>query len=162
MKKPLIPLLFAGLAFGCTGDAPTGGLAPLAGDGLSAAITANYWDDFDFFIGPCNGEPIDGSGKVHFKDTATFAQNGSVHLTFHINAKGKGVGQVTGVKYEWNDAINESPNIAPPFTNTWTRRFRLIGQGQVPDRFLDGIFHVTVNANGEVTSFKDEFTDTCR
>ena len=99
------------------------------------------------------------------KNSSTFSASGNVHFTAHINAKGKGVGLITGAKYEWNEAINESVNFdgsdGATYTGTFTQRFRLIGQGRVPDRFMNALFHMTVNANGEVTSFKSEFEDTC-
>jgi hypothetical protein len=131
---------------------------------ISLAVVENSRNEFVFFTPPCNGEVIDGSGIFHLKTSSTVTPSGRVNGTFHINAKGKGVGQSTGAKYEWNDAINESFGFDAdfaPFTNTFTQRFRLIGQGGVPDRRIDVTFHITVNANGEVTSFKSEISDTC-
>jgi hypothetical protein len=74
------------------------------------------------------------------------------------------VGQSTGAKYEWNDVIQDSFGFDAdfaPFHETFIRRFRLIGQGAVPDRRFDVTFHITINANGEVTSFKFDVSDTC-
>jgi hypothetical protein len=130
----------------------------------SFAVVENFRATFVFFIDPCNGEAIDGSGIFHLKVSSTVTPSGRVQGTFHVNAKGKGVGQTTGAKYEWNDAINESfgfdADIAPAH-DTFTRRFRLIGQGGVPDRRFDVIFHITINAKGRVTSFKFDISDTC-
>jgi hypothetical protein len=133
---------------------------------ISATVVENSRNEFVFFIPPCNGEPVEGTGIFHLLVSSTVAPSGRVSGTFHINAKGKGVGLVTGAKYEWNDAINESFSFdsrdGAPFTDTFTQSFRLIGQSDVPDRRFDVRFHVTVNANGEVTSFRFEFSETCR
>jgi hypothetical protein len=128
-------------------------------------VVENSRNPFVFFTPPCNGEAIDGSGIFHLVASSTVTPSGRVSGTFHINAKGKGVGQTTGAKYEWNDAINESFSFdsedGAPFTDTFTQSFRLIGQSNVPDRRINVRFHITVNANGKVTSFKFEFSDTC-
>jgi hypothetical protein len=139
-------------------------VAPVEIPPISLAVVENSRNEFVFFIPPCNGEPIDGSGIFHLKVSSTVTPSGRVNGTFHINAKGKGVGQITGANYEWNDAINESFGFDAdfaPFHDTFIRRFRLIGQGGVPDRRFNVTFHITVNANGEVTSFKFEISDTC-
>ena len=132
---------------------------------ISAAVVENSRNEFVFFIPPCNGEAIDGSGIFHTVFSFTVAPSGQLSGDFHINAKGMGVGLTTGAKYEWNDAINDSFHFdtrdGAPYTETFTRSFRLIGQGGVPDRRFNVRFHVTVNANGVVTSFKFEFFDTC-
>jgi hypothetical protein len=46
--------------------------------------------------------------------------------------------------------------------HTLVERFRLIGQGTIPDEFLDGLFHLTINSNGEVTVEKVEFRAACK
>jgi hypothetical protein len=139
-------------------------VAPPEIPAISPAVVENSRNEFVFFIDPCNGEAIDGSGIFHLKVSSTVTPSGRVNGTFHINAKGTGVGQTTGAKYEWNDVIQESfgfdVDVAPAH-DTFTRRFRLIGQGGVPDRRFDLIFHITINANGEVTSFKFDVSDTC-
>lgn len=160
----LMPAAFSTLAVLAVGACDTP-VAPLETPAISAAVVQNDWGEFDFFIPPCNGEAIDGSGRFHTKISSTVTPSGRVSGTFHINAKGKGIGQTTGAKYEWNDAINESfafdSNDGASFTDTFTRSFRLIGQGNVPDRRFDVTFHVTINANGEMTSSKLQVSDTC-
>ena len=157
----LLASLAAVLMAGAACETP---VAPVEIPAVSLAVVENSRNEFVFFISPCNGEAIDGSGIFHFKVSSTVTPSGRVEGTFHINAKGKGVGQSTGANYEWNDAINDSFGFDAdfaPVTETFTRRFRLIGQSTVPDRRFDVTFHITVNANGEVTSFKFEISDTC-
>ena len=108
-----------------------------------------------------------GSIVVAACETATVVapRNVPTNISAVVVEKGMGVGLTTGAKYEWNDAINDSFHFdtrdGAPYTETFTRSFRLIGQGGVPDRRFNVRFHVTVNANGVVTSFKFEFFDTC-
>jgi hypothetical protein len=45
---------------------------------------------------------------------------------------------------------------------TFINRFDMIGQGQAPNFSVHETFHVTVNADGSVTSFHDNFSITCQ
>ncbi len=121
----------------------------------------------DFFLfGPCVSEPTQSRGRLHILIIETVTPSGRRHFRFQLNANGTGVGLTTGAKYQWNHAINEGfsvdENDGLPYTYTWVNRVRLIGQGQVPDRYYDFILHVTINANGEETVSKFEETFECR
>jgi hypothetical protein len=163
-NRSRLGLLASLAAASMAGTACETALAPLEVPALSFAVVENSRNEFVFFVSPCNGEAIDGSGIFHLKVSSTVTPSGRVNGTFHINAKGTGVGLTTGAKYEWNDVIQESFGFdadEAPIHDTVTRRFRLIGQGGVPDRRFDVIFHITINANGKVTSFKFDVSDTC-
>ncbi len=164
MRRFLQNAMVAGLALtlSACADRPT---SPNPLSTPSFAVTTNERLPFTFFIPPCNLEAIDGSGIFHIKTSATVSTSGQVTLTFHLNAKGKGTGQTTGAKYEWNDLIQDvlhfDGNDGFPATETARQRFHLIGQGQVPNRVVNVDFQFTVNANGTETQFSAKFVDVC-
>ena len=163
MRRLLQNAMVAGLALTLSACAEPTSPNPLSTP--SFAVTDNQRLPFTFFIPPCNLEAIDGSGIFHVKISTTVSRSGQVTLTFHINAKGKGTGQTTGAKYEWNDVIQDvlhfDGNDGFPATETFRQRFRLIGQGRVPNRVVNIDFQFTVNANGTQTQFRFKFVDAC-
>jgi hypothetical protein len=113
-------------------------------------------------VNPCNGETVDISGAAHEVVDETLTPSGNVHLSMHINAQGvSGIGEITGAKYSISNSINEELNFAVGQTQTFNNTFRIIGQGGAPNFNLHFQQHITVNANGTVTSFIDNFSATC-
>ncbi len=117
---------------------------------------------FAFSVSNCV-ETVDLSGTFHEVVQFFVGPGGKEHFRFHINAKGTGVGQLTGARYQWNDRLFDITNIAPQgavafILNDYTR---LIGQGgAVNARFAIKI-KVTVNAVGVVTVDRLVIRDTC-
>jgi len=116
---------------------------------------------FAFDVATCD-EVVHISGVFHGVIAETVSPSGNDNFRFHINAKGIGVGATSGATYQWNDAINDTENfhggsgvIAAPQTTA------LIGQGGVSDIHFRVRFHVTVNANGELTVMIDQFDAIC-
>ena len=113
-------------------------------------------------VNPCNGEVVNLSGSAHEVDRVTF--NGTtIHIGTHFDAGGvSGVGATTGAKYSVNDTFDVSFNLAAGANESVGEDFHLIGQGGVPNFVLHTKFHITVNANGQVTSFFDNVSAECR
>jgi hypothetical protein len=117
---------------------------------------------FAFDVATCD-EVVHISGVFHVVVAETDSPSGNEHFRFHINAKGTGVGATSGATYQWNDAINDTENfngesgvvISAPQTTA------LVGQGGVSDIHFRVRFHVTVNANGELTVLIDQFEAIC-
>jgi hypothetical protein len=151
------------LAFplGACDDTPTA----VQDDGVAPAFAVFDNDRFPFDatdIEVC-GELVDFSGEFHIVTSLTTTKSGNLHTTFHINAKGTGIGQTSGTTYQWNDNIIEVVNEGTlPLTITALNTWRLIGRGHAGNFVLKQRFHVTVNANGEVTALHDTFEVTCR
>ncbi len=116
-------------------------------------------------ITACNGEAVNYEGTVQLVQHFTVSSSGQVNIKEGISINVHGVGQVTGAKYVGNQTSEfaehfDSTDFAP-FNLTNTFHFKLNGQGRVPNTSAKGVFHVTVNANGDITSFKSEFTFDC-
>ena len=101
-----------------------------------------------------------------FSGTVHFTINGSM-LAGHFNGvvRLRGEEQSTGTKYEYINAIQN------PFTEslvngqasfTFVGKTALIAQGGDEDWFVSPVFHVTVNANGEVTAEVERFDEVCK
>lgn len=167
-------LVLALLAAACSSDP----VAPEARDGLEgAAVVQNiFFPAGGTFYNVCTDEFVgfaEGSG-FHVVFRVTENANG-FHLGFHqngVNLHGPGFendggtpGDPTGTRYHGMLSINETWNASPPFPETYTFLFRTVvnATGNLPNRVQYQKFHVTVNAQGEVTALLDEpFKTECR
>ena len=123
---------------------------------------------FSFFI-PCANN---GIGEDVFFE-------GTLHETFHVtinknkfllkiidNPQGiTGIGQVTGDKYhatgETQQVINQSFTNGH-FSSTYVNNFKLIGPGTGNNLLVHENYHLTVNANGTVTTEHYNFSAVCK
>jgi hypothetical protein len=110
------------------------------------------------FFDSCNNEFVDVSGTFHL-----VVNTSGDKTIFRLNAKGKGVGQDTGRKYEWNDNIHQTVD-DPAGTEVSvkaTQKLRLISHGKDLNLVLDVEFTFEVDADGNVTS-TNVFVTNCR
>jgi hypothetical protein len=118
----------------------------------------------DTIYDPCTGEIVDLAGTAHTVLELTLGDNrGS--LMFHSNAHESGVGETSGASYTLLE--NFSDHIEGSFVNgqftqtTVARNLRLVTAGGGNNLFeFDDTFHVTVNANGDVSVEFDHLTPT--
>jgi hypothetical protein len=106
----------------------------------------------------CNGEQVELSGVIHLVSHSL--PDGSV--LGHFNYQNvTGIGLSTGIQYRVS-AVDQVRLEAPfPSSIQSVRHLRLLAQGPGDDVLVDAIFHITVNANGEVTAEMDELTTRC-
>jgi hypothetical protein len=161
MQKIAILFLFSGFLFAFFGftipDSPSEDYF---------GVVFNQTQPFSTIVNVC-GEDIQVEGVFHQVVSGNISGNGNYHSKFHINAKGTGIGLVSGAKYQWNDAINENLNLTQGGSGccgnqTISQQLRIIGQGSAPNFLLTSLTHVTVNANGDFTVFTDSFTAECK
>ena len=118
--------------------------------------------NFDF----CNGEVIDYEGVANLVTHFTVSNTGQVTIKEIISINLNGVSQTTGAKYSGNAAqqLSQHGDIADlaPYIMTKTIHINLIGPGSAPNTRGRLVTHITVNANGEVTSTKFDLTSECR
>jgi hypothetical protein len=109
-------------------------------------------------------EYIQISGTIHFLTHTTLDSQGGAHIVYHTNYAGvSGVGMTTGAKYQASGSSQYTYNARSlPYTTTGTSSFRLIGQGQNTNYLVHYTFHVTVNANGELTAIVSNFRMECK
>jgi hypothetical protein len=117
--------------------------------------------------GPCgNNELIELSGSAHVVSRVVQDESGVFHIVQHVNFQGvSGVGLTTGTTYRSPYAFNSISNFDIDSTGSATEitSFHLVSQGeQAQDYVVLAQFHVTVNANGELTSEIVNFRVECR
>jgi hypothetical protein len=123
----------------------------------SAAVVQNVRVPLDVtFVGnPCTGDDMHFTGTIHLLAAETLDGSGGIHIHFDNNVSGvTAVGTPSGTVYHgvgggWFElnARNPYPNVA-----TETDVFGLISAGSSPNFFAIATFHITVNANGTLTS----------
>lgn len=111
------------------------------------------------------GEVVDLSGPLH--TLISFTINGNnVSGYFHFQPQGiSGAGETTGDKYQATGVTQESfknslQNGQANFT--LVNNFRIIGQGPENNFLVHETMHLTVNADGTLTVFHDNFSIDCR
>jgi hypothetical protein len=112
------------------------------------------------------GEDVALSGTIHEVYHVTFNSNGGATIKIHDNPQGvSGVGLTTGAKYQatgvTQDIFNVSGNNGQ-YSETYINNFRVVGQGPGNNFLVHETFHITFNANGELTAFVDNISTTCR
>jgi hypothetical protein len=107
----------------------------------------------------CTGEQVELSGTIHL--VSQVQSNGSV--VGHFNYQNvSGVGLTSGTTYRSSSVDNI--RLADPFPSdvTSVSSFRLISPGEEGNLLVNVVFHITVNANGEVTAEVESVEIECR
>ena len=112
-------------------------------------------------INPCNGETLNFSGSAHFNSSVTLSGSGGFHLAQHDNIHVTATGD-QGNTYVGNEEDSFELNGTVGIEETATDIFTEISRGSAPNFVQKAVFHVTVNPNGTVTAFVNDFTAQCR
>jgi hypothetical protein len=142
---------------------------PRVADAQATTTTSN--ETFPFtgtFEVPCAnggaGELVEVTGEIHFLTHSTLNDNHGTSKIHSNRVLMTGVGQTTGDLYRFVGAsdgtfISQSDGTLTEVTSAGTTH--LVASG--PDNNFLGrqLFHFTFNHNGELTSFRFEFTSDC-
>jgi hypothetical protein len=107
----------------------------------------------------CTGEQVELSGTIHL--VSQTQRDGSI--VGHFNYQNvRGVGLTSGTTYRASTI--DTFRLKAPFPSdiTSVSSFHLISQGTQDNLLVHVLFHMTVNANGEVTAFIDDLSIQCR
>lgn len=144
-------------------------LAGAAGAGAQATtVTTNEQIPFAIVVFvPCAndgaGELVELTGTLHVLTHVTIDDQGGLHVKQHSQPQGiSGVGLTTGDTYRGTGVTQTEFNATAATEQTSINNFRIIGQGPDNNFLVHSTFHVTVNANGEVTTVVDNFSTECR
>jgi hypothetical protein len=108
------------------------------------------------------GEDVALSGNLHDLFHITINAN-SLHVKTHDQPQGiSGTGLVSGDKYQATGVTQDEFNTSFGVEETFINNFRIIGQGNGNNFLVHENFHITINANGTVTSFHDNVTVDCK
>jgi hypothetical protein len=116
------------------------------------------------FSNPCTGENVDMNISSKFSLRGTINGN-RVNIIAHISGKYNGVGQTSGADYighgQLNDHLNFSLQNGQAVYN-FVLRVNITTPGGGNNFKLRESFHITVNAKGEVTVVRGDFTVECQ
>jgi hypothetical protein len=168
----------ATLLLGCSDVArePTGltasGLPLLRDASANSAVT--FTDNVQVpttlvvFVSCANGgagELIQVEGDLHILVHMTISSSGNLSVKQHFQPMGiSGYGLTTGDKYQATGVTQDefSVNAPLPYEETFINNFRMIGQGPGNNFSVHENFHITFNANGDVTAVQDNFNVDCK
>ncbi len=126
---------------------------------------ANEVDNSGVVFSPCAGEEIQFTGSYHVAFTLVTDAQGVTHYQLTANDHDfRGVGLTSGKRYRRVGATHNSyrDTGTGPFVLTITDSFHFIGQGAGNNTLLSGTYHITINANGQMTASVDRFSVVCR
>ncbi len=110
---------------------------------------------------PCNGENVSFSGVDHFTARVTLDGGGGFHFGAHDNIHVTATGD-QGNTYVGNQEDNFETNGRVGVEQTFTLSFSETSKGKAPNFDVYILFHITVNPDGTVTAFVNNFRAVCR
>ena len=109
--------------------------------------------------GDCTGEDVELSGTIHL---VSQTQSGG-DVVGHFNYQGvSGVGLTSGTTYRSSTVDHFRLGAPFPSDITSVRSLRLISRGPEDNLLVRFLFHITVNANGEVTAEVKDVNMVCK
>ena len=173
----LTTLVVGGVLGGCS-DVARGPTDPartpsLDGPAFSAStVTTNERVPFALvaFV-PCAnngaGELVEVSGTLHVLTHETISDAGHAQFKVHFQPQGaSGRGLTTGDTYRATGVTQEIQTVdltdGAPQEFTFINNFRIIGKGPNNNLLVHQVIHITINANGELTSEVVKTTVECR
>lgn len=119
----------------------------------------------DVVANSCLGEDVAFGGTLHLASHETFSGSDNFTLIQHIQPQGvTGVGLTSGAKFNLTGIDRQTTQVAGPlpFVLSYVNRYHIVGTGQAPSFMVQQTFHVTVNANGEITSKPGKLEAVCK
>jgi hypothetical protein len=149
------------------------GFAVLALAGLLMTSTASADPEatthilvpFEFISdNPCTGEPVSFTGELRQVVTSHLDRAGHIHLAEAAHLSLLGTGLTSGAHYRYIQTSPDSVNFdldGFPFEASGVTTARTIGEGSIDDFLVHLHFHITINADGDVTSTVDSVRTEC-
>lgn len=110
------------------------------------------------------GEFVHLTGNLHALFHVTVSNSGNFTIKGHFQPQGvSGTGEATGTKYQGTGVTQDMSHfgrVGEVFT--YINNFRIIGQGPGNNFLVHQVFHITINANGTLTSVVDGFKADCK
>jgi hypothetical protein len=121
-------------------------------------------ETFDAIVTACNGDPIHVTGTLLDVFTETTTPSGGFVVSAHFQPQGsKGVDLVTGTIFHATGLTREIQITTPRggATETFVNRFHIQATTGAQSFIVSETFHITINANGQITVLIDNFKSTC-
>jgi hypothetical protein len=131
-------------------------------------FTVNIIEPVDLFVYvPCAaggaGEFVQLSGSLHTVIVTTLDDQGGYHIMFHNQPQGiSGTGETTGDMYHGVGETLGTFNGKLGVETTFVNNFKIVGPGPGNNLMYHETFHMTVLADGRLTSYVDNIGIECR
>jgi hypothetical protein len=114
----------------------------------------------------CAGNPVTITGQAHIMTHTTISDSGHVTTVSHLNQSLQGT-SADGTRHVMNQQLQETITFDGsdgfPFTQTFVIHSNLNNNDpNVPQLHIKALFHVTINANGEITAAQSELKEECQ
>lgn len=98
---------------------------------------------------------VTGQGTLSYRTRQD--NSGGLHFDVTIDETLTGNDLAAGVSYSGSSTSNNTTNVPePPFETTMTEHTRITAQGSADNHMVHTTFHLTMNANGQLTSSVSE------
>src|SRR6266487_4637464 len=105
-----------------------------------------------------NGEVVTGTGQCVIITTVTSTPGGGYQSHGEFQCHGTAVGQTTGTNFIFNQAGTFAFGTnGTTVTSTQVSNFELISRGSAPNQRVQVTMHITIDSNGNVAVFFDDF-----
>jgi hypothetical protein len=136
----------------------------LAMSATAQAAATIQTETFDAIVTACNGDPIHVTGTLLDVFTETTTPSGGFAVSAHFQPQGiKGVDLVTGTVFLATGLTRDIQITTPRggATETFVNRFHIQATRGAESFIVSETFHITINANGQITVLIDNFKSTC-
>ncbi len=143
-------------------------LGPTSVQAAAGTYTASQNFPISLFVFiPCAnagvGEFVELTGSLHDVFSYTFDSAGGFRFTYSDNPQGiTGLGWDTGAKYQGTGVTRGGFSGRTGYEETYVNNFRMIGQSTGNNFMVHETYHVTINANGTLTAWLDNFSVDCQ
>jgi hypothetical protein len=114
----------------------------------------------------CTAENLFIQGILTIDQFFHYDSSGGFHFSAHPSVVGTAVGMSSGNTYRYMDRLNESDEINlgnnSQIAFTFVENAPLVSQGSPPNLMMRLNSHVTIDANGNITVIRTDFTADCR
>ena len=131
--------------------------ALLASASIASAQATVQRYPWEIVVRGCD-EDVIASGTITSVSQFIFDEAGGGHQHFTVNFNGAGYGVDSGSPYRVTLAaeVTNSQVQGPGLVTNMNGTYTVVGQRGLGVRTGTGAFHITINALGEITSFKDD------
>lgn len=140
--------------------------------GKATVTSSNDKIDLDMYVWiSCalggGGEMVHLTGTLHVMAHTTIDSAGNVHVSTHYQPqKGKGLGLTSGDEFNATGVTRDNYKFGgvnfPLSISTYVNNFKIIGKGDAPNYTIHHNLHITINANGDMTAYVDNFKADCK
>jgi hypothetical protein len=134
----------------------------------ATTVITNYSEETEIFVFvPCAlggaGENVYLSGPLHILFVTTITDKGTFMSRTLFQPQGiSGTGEISGNRYQATGETQDTFTGRVGYESSYVNNFKIIGQGPGNNFLIHENVHVTVNSNGTLTAYVDNYSVECK